>query len=62
MRKNHCSRSFSTTSVPQRQQAPSMTCSLASTVWQLGHQFTVERRRYASPRSNMRMNSHWFQR
>jgi hypothetical protein len=35
--------------VPQRQQAPSTTCSFASTVLSTGHQFTVERRRYASP-------------
>ena len=59
--RNHCSRSRVTTVVPQRQQAPSTTCSLASTVRSTGHQFTVERRRYASPRSYMRMNSHWFQ-
>ena len=30
--KNHCSRSFWITAVPQRQQAPSTTCSFASTV------------------------------
>ncbi len=45
MRKNHCSRSRVVTAVPQRQQPPSTTCSLASTVWQLEHQLTVERRR-----------------
>src|SRR5205807_9880550 len=54
MRKNHCSSSRATTVVPQRQQAPSTTCSLASTVSSTGHQLTVERRRYASPRSNIR--------
>ena len=31
--------------VPQRQQPPSTTCSLASTVWQLAHQLTFDRRR-----------------
>ena len=34
IRKNHCSRSRLVTGVPQRQQPPSTTCSLASTVWQ----------------------------
>jgi hypothetical protein len=29
-----------TTSVPQRSQRPATTCSLASTVWSLGHQLT----------------------
>ena len=29
-----------TTSVPQRSHRPLMTCSLASTVWSLGHQLT----------------------
>ena len=41
MRKNHCSRSRLTTRSPERSQVPSAsTCSLASTVWQPGHQFT----------------------
>src|SRR5687767_1784821 len=44
MRKNHCSSSRVVTVVPQRQQAPLTTCSLASTVLQLGHQFTLDRR------------------
>src|SRR4029453_6454072 len=38
--KNHCSSWRSSTSVPQRSQCPSITCSLASTVWSLGHQCT----------------------
>ena len=42
------------TSESHRQQRPSSTCSLASTVWQEGHQFTVAAFRYARPRSNMR--------
>ena len=50
------------TVVPQRQQPPSFTCSLASTVWQLGHQLTVERFRNARSRSSIRRKSHWFQR
>ena len=44
MRKNHCSRSRISTIDSQRSQRPTAssprsTCSLASTVWQLGHQF-----------------------
>ena len=41
MRKNHCSRSRSSTRVPQRPQRPSTTCSLASTVASFGHQLTA---------------------
>ena len=41
MRKNHCSSSRCSTMVPHRSQAPPTTCSLASTVLQLGHQFTA---------------------
>src|SRR5215471_10409106 len=59
--KNHCSSSRVSTIDPQRQQVPSTTCSLASTVWQLGHQLTVERLRYASPRSSILRKIHWFQ-
>ena len=44
--------------VPQRSQAPSTTCSLASTVRQLGHQLTGARFLYASPCSSMRRKSH----
>ncbi len=41
MRKNHCSRSRFCTRSPERSQVPSAsTCSLASTVWQPGHQLT----------------------
>src|SRR4029453_5309073 len=58
--KNHCSRSRATTVVPHRQHAPSTTCSFASTVWQLGHQLTVERLRYARPRSNIFRKIHWL--
>src|SRR5713226_314676 len=60
MRKNHCSRSQETTIELQRQQAPSITCSLASTVLQLGHQLTLERLRYARPRSNIFRKIHWL--
>src|SRR3954468_12152735 len=42
IRKNHCSSSRIVTVVPQRQHPPLTTCSLASTVLQLGHQFTLE--------------------
>ena len=45
MRRNHWSRSRGSTAYPQRQHPPSTTCSLASTVAQSGHQFTVDRRR-----------------
>ena len=38
--KYHCVRSRLMTGVPQRSQQPSTTCSLASTVLQLGHQLT----------------------
>ncbi len=38
--KNHCSRLRSSTRVPQRSQWPSITYSLATTVWSNGHQFT----------------------
>ena len=41
--KNQPSISRSMTSESQRQQRPSSTCSFARTVWQDGHQFTVER-------------------
>ena len=42
MRKNHCTRSrWSTFVVSCRQQHPSTTCSLASTVAHSGHQFTL---------------------
>jgi hypothetical protein len=43
--KNQPSISRLVTSESQRQQRPASTCSLASTVWQEGHQFTVERLR-----------------
>ena len=36
----HCSRSRFSGSVPQRQHLPSVTCSLARTVLQVGHQLT----------------------
>ncbi len=38
--KNHCSRLRASTSEPQRSQRPSITCSLASTVWSTGHHCT----------------------
>src|SRR3989338_3114624 len=38
--KNHCSRFFCITLWPQRSHWPSITFSLAKTVWQEGHQFT----------------------
>ena len=38
--KYHCSRSRFSGSVPQRQHLPSVTCSLARTVLQVGHQLT----------------------
>ena len=38
--KYHCVSSRLVTSAPQRSQCPSMTCSLASTVWSTGHQLT----------------------
>src|SRR4029077_86390 len=58
--KNHCSSSRGSTIEPQRQQAPSITCSLASTVLSTGHQLTVERLRYARPRSNIFRKIHWL--
>ncbi len=39
------------TSCPHRSHRPWTTCSLASTVWSFGHQFTYDALRYASPRS-----------
>ena len=60
IRKNHCSSSRVTTGVPQRQHPPSTTCSLAKTVLQLGHQFTLDRRRNARSRSSIFRNIHWF--
>src|SRR3989338_8319153 len=47
--KNHCSKFFWMTLLPQRSQLPSMTCSFAKTVWQSGHQFTGASLLYASP-------------
>ena len=42
VRRNHCSSSRCSTSVSScRQQQPSITCSLASTVSHSGHQFTL---------------------
>ncbi len=41
---------------------PSTTCSLASTVLQLGHQLTLDRLRYARSRSSIFRKIHWFQR
>ena len=46
MRKAHSGISRSTTTDSHRSQRPSFTCSLAMTVRQLGHQFTLEKRRY----------------
>jgi hypothetical protein len=40
MRKNHCERFRISTGVSHRSQSPPITCSLASTVLQEGHQFT----------------------
>src|SRR3984957_21356114 len=61
--KNHCSSSRDSTSVSScRQQYPFTTCSLASTVQHLGHQFTRLFCREASPRSNIRRKNHWFHR
>ena len=40
IRKYHCVRSRLVTSAPQRSHMPCTTCSLASTVWSLGHQLT----------------------
>ena len=39
--KNHCDSSFCSTMAFERQPRPSMTCSLASTVWSTGSQFTL---------------------
>src|SRR3954447_7654460 len=58
--KNHCSSERCSTTDPHRQHAPSTTCSLASTVLSTGHQLTVERLRYASPRSNILRKIHWL--
>ena len=41
IRKNHCSSWRTSTSWPQRSQRPSITCSLASTVWSFGHHLTA---------------------
>jgi hypothetical protein len=40
MRKNHWLRNLISTAVPHRSHSPPTTCSLASTVLQLGHQLT----------------------
>src|SRR5438552_16860684 len=60
MRKNHLSSSFWMTTESHRQQRPSSTCSSASTVSQLGHQFTAERFLYARLFSKNLRKSHWF--
>ena len=40
--KNHCVSSRCSTSAPERQPRPSITCSLASTVWSTGSQLTFD--------------------
>ena len=62
MRNAHSGISLSTTGDSQRSQVPSLTCSLAITVKQPVHQFTLLKRRYTSPRSSILMKNHWFQR
>src|SRR3990170_2034859 len=47
--KNHCSRSFWITSVPHLSHSPLITCSLARTVLQEGHQSTEAFALYAKP-------------
>src|SRR5262245_39069558 len=49
IRKNHCSSVRCSTMVPQRSQAPLITCSFASTVLQLGHRLTGAAFLYAFP-------------
>src|SRR3546814_949025 len=41
--KNHCDSLRRSIAAPERQPRPSMTCSLASTVWSTGSQFTDDR-------------------
>ncbi len=41
MRKNHCSSCLTSTTLPQRSQRPSITCSFASTVASFGHHLTA---------------------
>src|SRR5467141_1058250 len=59
IRRNHCSISFFTTGVPQRQQVPPDDCSFDSTVSSFGHQLTADLRLYARPRSNILRKNHW---
>ena len=47
--KNHWVSSRCSTSAPERQPRPSMTCSLASTVWSTGSQFTFDCLRSTRP-------------
>ncbi len=47
--KNHWLRNLISTAVPQRSHSPPTTCSLASTVLQLGHQLTAASFFSASP-------------
>src|ERR1700748_4005274 len=63
VRTDHCSNSRCSTCVSScRQQQPSTTCSLASTVAHSGHQLTLLFLRYAKPRSYIFKKNHWFQR
>ena len=62
MRKAHSGIWRSTTGESQRSQRPSFTCSLAMTVRQPVHQFTLLNRRYTMSRSQSRRKNHWFHR
>src|SRR5262245_16579315 len=52
IRKNHCDKSRCVTVVPHRSHAPAITCSLARTVWQEGHQLTAATSFSARPDRN----------
>ena len=45
IRKNHCAMFRVSTTAPQRQQRPSITCSFERTVWSFGHHLTGASRR-----------------
>src|SRR5699024_12528307 len=59
---NHCGISLRSTGVSQRQQQPSITCSLAKTVKSCGHQLTAEVFLYTKPFSYSLVKNHCSQR
>ncbi len=54
--KNHCVRSRCSMGAPERHPRPSMTCSLASTVWSTGSQFTLDCLRSTKPAARKSRN------